>query len=70
MRLDNSPGHVINWLLSIALIKVDCTGEKQAACKNFGSSAWVVSFRNMTFSFGFLGMPENMTDFLKIIGYQ
>ena len=53
-NVDDNPGQVVKRPLSIALVNVDITGEKQAACRNFASSACVVYFLRMTFIFGLL----------------
>ena len=53
-KVDDKPGQVVKHLLSIAFVNVDITGEKQAAYRNFTSSAYIVCFLNMTFSFRLL----------------
>ena len=44
------PGHVVKWLLFIALMKVDLTGLKHAAWRNLARSSFVCCLRMMTFN--------------------
>ena len=42
--LELNPVHVVNWLLLMALVKLECTGLKQATCRHNTRSVLYVFF--------------------------
>ena len=53
MRLDVNPGHILEKILSMAVVNVNITGDKHGACKYCAISTYIFHLWMMTASEGF-----------------